>query len=121
MPRTATATRPARHRLVRRCAVLGAVIAVLVWLPQPASAETVNLAVNSLPQVIANLQMWLIGILAAMASLFLVLAGVLWATAGGDPGQVERAKAAFRNALIGYALAVLAPIFLHILQGIVGA
>ncbi|MGC4885723.1 pilin [Micromonospora sp. DT227] len=77
-------------------------------------------AVNSLPVVIANLRYWLVGILAALATLFLVLAGVYWATAGGDPAQVERAKGALRNALIGYGVAVLAPILLEIVQGIVG-
>jgi Type IV secretion system pilin len=60
------------------------------------------------------------GILAAIATLFLVLAGVYWATAGGDPAQVERAKGALKNALVGYGLAVLAPILLQVVQGIVG-
>ncbi|MFI2663444.1 pilin [Micromonospora carbonacea] len=83
--------------------------------------EVVRLAVNSLPVVIANLRTWLMGILAAVATLFLVLAGVYWATAGGDPSQVEKAKLALRNALIGYGLAVLAPILLQVVQGIVGA
>ncbi|GHJ52963.1 hypothetical protein Nm8I071_22700 [Nonomuraea sp. TT08I-71] len=80
----------------------------------------VIVAVNSLPVVIANLRAWLIGILAALATLFLVLAGVYWATAGGDPAQVERAKGALKNALVGYGLAVLAPVLLQVVQGIVG-
>lgn len=85
-----------------------------------APGDVVYLAVNALPVVIANLQDWVMGILAAIATLFLVLAGVYWATAGGDPSQVEKAKLALRNALIGYSLAVLAPILLQIIQGIVG-
>nr|WP_235437612.1 MULTISPECIES: pilin [Micromonospora] len=94
-------------------------------LAVPASAYAdpggaVYLAANSLPVVIANLQNWVMGILAAIATLFLVLAGVYWATAGGDPSQVEKAKLALRNALIGYGLAVLAPILLQVIQGIVG-
>jgi hypothetical protein len=78
------------------------------------------LAANTLPQVIANLQAWLMGILAGVATLFLVLSGVYWATAGGDPATVERAKSALKNALIGYGLAVLAPILLGVVKGIVG-
>nr|WP_246835182.1 pilin [Micromonospora sp. MH33] len=85
-----------------------------------ADAGVPALAVNSLPVVIANLQAWLIGILAALATLFLVLAGVYWATAGGDPAQVDKAKGALKNALVGYGLAVLAPVLLDIVQGIVG-
>ncbi len=75
---------------------------------------------NSLPVVIANIQAWIMGILAAVATLFLVLAGVYYATAGGDPGQVDKAKGALKNALVGYGLAVLAPILLEVVQGIVG-
>ena len=56
----------------------------------------------------------------AVATLFLVLAGVYWATAGGDPVQVDKAKGALKNALIGYGLAVLAPVLLRVVQGIVG-
>ena len=78
------------------------------------------LAANDLPTVIANLQGWVMGILAAVATLFLVLAGVYYATAGGDPAQVDKAKGAFKNALIGYGLAVLAPVLLQVVKGIVG-
>jgi hypothetical protein len=78
-----------------------------------------SLAANSLPVVIANIQTWIMGILAAVATLFLVLAGVYYVTAGGDPAQVDKAKSALKNALVGYGLAVLAPILLQVVQGIV--
>jgi hypothetical protein len=41
-------------------------------------------------------------------------------TAGGDPSEIERAKGNLKSALLGYALAVLAPILLSILQSILG-
>ncbi|PSK67565.1 hypothetical protein B0E53_00375 [Micromonospora sp. MH33] len=105
----------------RAAAVTGGVM-LLLSVPAAAYADAgvPALAVNSLPVVIANLQAWLIGILAALATLFLVLAGVYWATAGGDPAQVDKAKGALKNALVGYGLAVLAPVLLDIVQGIVG-
>lgn len=111
-------------RLVARAAAPAAAAAV-VTLAVPAVAYAdpggpVVLAANDLPTVIANLQTWVMGILAAVATLFLVLAGVYWATAGGDPAQVDKAKGALKNALIGYGLAVLAPILLEVVQGIVG-
>jgi hypothetical protein len=77
-------------------------------------------APKSLPAVIHDLQTWVMGILAAVATLYLVLAGVYYATAGGDPTAVERAKAALKSALVGYALAVLAPVLLQVVRGIVG-
>nr|WP_239146084.1 pilin [Actinoplanes couchii] len=96
--------------------------ATLLALPTAASADpgVIVLAANDLPTVVANLRRWLMGILAAVATLFAVLAGVYWATAGGDPSQVEKAKSALRNALVGYGLAVLAPVLLTVVRGIVG-
>ena len=100
------------------------VATVLLMLSVPAAAYAdsgvVLAAPASLPAVITNLQNWIMGILAALATLFLVLAGVYWATAGGDPAQVDKAKQALRNALVGYGLAVLAPVLLQIVKGIVG-
>ncbi len=93
----------------------------MLSVPAAAYADSgVVLAANDLPTVIGNLQNWIMGILAALATLFLVLAGVYWATAGGDPAQVDKAKQALRNALVGYGLAVLAPILLQVVKGIVG-
>ena len=100
--------------------VAAATAVVVVVLPTAAFADPVVIAANSLPAVIENLRKWVMGILAAVATLYLVFAGVLYATAGGDPSQVDRARDALRSALVGYALAVLAPILLQVVQGIVG-
>ncbi|MEU2615671.1 pilin [Micromonospora sp. NPDC007271] len=109
-------------RTVRRAANVAGMVVLLLSAPVAAYAATPNPkgGPNPLPVVISNLQSWLVGILAAVATLFLVLAGVYWATAGGDPTQVDRAKGALKNALIGYGLAVLAPVLLQVVQGIVG-
>ncbi len=40
--------------------------------------------------------------------------------AGGDPGEVEKAKGSFKSAGIGYALAALAPVVVAIIKGILG-
>ena len=114
------------HRTTRRVGRIAAHLAtVLLILSVPAAAfadtgAPVYLAAKTVADVIAGIQTWLMGILAAVATLFLVLAGVYWATAGGDPAQVDKAKGALKNSLIGYGLAVLAPVLLQIVQGIVG-
>jgi hypothetical protein len=76
---------------------------------------------RSLPEVIDNLRLWIMGILAAVATLFLVVGGLRYILAGGDPAQVELAKGNLKSAMLGYALAVLAPVVLSILQSIVGS
>jgi hypothetical protein len=40
--------------------------------------------------------------------------------ANGDPAEVERAKTAWRNAAIGYGMAVLAPVIVTVLKSLVG-
>jgi hypothetical protein len=86
-----------------------------------ASMGTAPRVVADLPTVIHNITVWIVGILAAVATLFLTYAGARYLTAGGDPGEVEKAKSALKSALVGYALAVLAPIVLTVLKGILGA
>jgi hypothetical protein len=132
-----TGRQPARlldWRRLRRSGVSGLVAvmaltivlagAVMVTAAEPAAAaQSVGMppmAVNSLPTIVANLRTWLMGILAGVATLFLTIGGVRYVMAGGDPSEVERAKAAFRSAGIGYALAVIAPVVLSILQSIIG-
>jgi Type IV secretion system pilin len=78
------------------------------------------LAANDLNQVIENLRVWLTGLLAALATLLLMIGGVRYIAAGHDPGQLERAKAAVKAALGGYALALLAPVLVSIVHRIVG-
>ncbi|WP_341716582.1 pilin [Micromonospora sp. FIMYZ51] len=89
------------------------VLSDLAAMPQP-------LAVNSINQVISNITGWIMGIIALVATMFLVIGGLRYMAAGGDPAQVEQAKGNFKSALIGYALAVLAPVVLQVLQGILG-
>jgi len=60
------------------------------------------------------------GILAALATAFLTLGGVRYILGSGDPGEVEKAKSAFKTAGIGYGLAILAPLVVTILGKIVG-
>jgi hypothetical protein len=82
--------------------------------PQPLAAP------KTLPEVIAGITGWIMGIIAVVATMFLVIGGLRYMAAGGDPAQVEQAKGNFKSALIGYALAVLSPVVLQILQGILG-
>ena len=77
-------------------------------------------AANDLNQVIDNLRVWITGLLAALATLLLMIGGVRYLLAAGDPGSHERAKGSIRAALIGYALALLAPVLVSIVQRIVG-
>lgn len=117
---------PTCFRMLARLGVLTAVsLTAIVVLAVPASAAqpsspAVVVAVNDLPTVINNLTTWIVGILAAVATLFLTIGGARYLMAGGDPSEVERAKGSLKSAGIGYALALLAPVLLGVLKSILG-
>ena len=91
------------------------VIVAVVGAASPAAAATTP----TLTGVISNLTNWIVGILAGVATLFLTIGGLRYLTAGGDPGQVEKAKTALKSAAIGYALAILAPLIVSIVTSVV--
>ena len=108
-------------QLARRAGVLAAAAAVICD-PQAAFADTTTriLAVHTIPQVVSSLTAWIVGILAGVATLFLTIGGLRYLMAGGDPGEVEKAKTALKSAAIGYGLAVLAPVIVTVLKSLVG-
>ena len=108
--------------LTRAATLLAATILVTAATVAPAvaAAPMPVAAANDLPTIIRNLTVWIVGLLAGVATLFLTVGGVRYLMAGGDPAEVERAKSALKSAAIGYALAVLAPVLLQILRDIVG-
>ena len=121
------------HRLAKGAATTFAgLVAALLLVVMSATASHASamtmphraggpvLAVADLPTVVNNATKWLVGILAALATFFLTLGGARYLAAGGDPGEVERAKGALRSAGIGYALALLAPVILTVLKNILG-
>jgi hypothetical protein len=95
--------------------------AVLAAAPLPVTGPSGALATAaSIAQVISNTTAWIIGILAGIATLFLTIGGLRYLMAGGDPGEVEKAKTALKSAAIGYGLAVLAPVIVTVLKSLVG-
>jgi len=89
-------------------------------LAVPGLAAGHLLTADSVSQVISNTTVWIVGILAGLATLFLTIGGVRYLMAGGDPAEVEKAKTALRSAAIGYGLAILAPVIVTILKSLVG-
>ena len=87
----------------------------------PAAGVHVVALAGSVTAVLDNVRNWIMGILAGLATVFLSIGGVRYLVASGDPGEVEKAKTAFKSAGLGYGLAALAPLVVQILKGIVGA
>src|SRR2546430_8874465 len=93
--------------------IYGVVVFMFVFAVPVYAAGDVN-------GVIDSLRNWVAGVLAALATLFLTIGGVRYLIASGNPRAVEEGKAAIKSALIGYALAALAPMFVDILRRVLG-
>jgi hypothetical protein len=107
-----------RARLMLLAATLSAAIVVAfgeaAWAQAPEDP-----GVESIPEVVDRMRLWLIGILFSVAVFFFTLGGFRYMWSNGDPGELEKAKSSFRNAGIGLALAILAPLLVTIVVGFV--
>ena len=103
--------------LARAAAWTAAAVTVAVVSAAPAYADP---ATEHLTTILDNATAWLVGIVATVATLFLTVGGVRYVMAGGDPGEIEKAKGSLKSAALGYALAALAPFLVAIIKGILG-
>jgi hypothetical protein len=124
----ATGARRHRRRWLLSALLVAVALASVLSAAPPASATSVVAGpvqvvavAGSVGEVLTNIRNWLMGVLAGLATVFATLGGVRYVMANGDPGEVEKAKTAFRSAGVGYALAALAPLLVTVLKGIVGA
>jgi hypothetical protein len=112
-----------RSKMSRWAAPAAAVLvgALLVLFVTPdAFADALAAPPRDLNTVINRITRWLVGLLVALATLFLTVGGIRYLLAGGDPGEVNKAKDTLKYAAIGYGVAVLAPVLVSILKGFVG-
>lgn len=109
-----------RRTIYRIAAVATTTLAIVAGAGPAYAAQPQILAANDLPTIITNITTWIVGLLVGVATLFLTIGGLRRLAAGGDPTEIEKSNSAFKNALLGYALAVLAPILLAVVQGWIG-
>ncbi|MFI0453135.1 pilin [Actinomadura sp. 6N118] len=111
------------QRMVERLVAIAVIVAE--WAMTASTPTAAHARGNAAPPpdvntVLANLTNVIVGLLSALATLFLTIGGVMWLTAGGNPEQLTKAKNALKNAAIGYGIAVLAPVLLALLKKVVG-
>jgi MFS family permease len=101
-------------RLLTTVAVTGLLVLTCTGTAHAASGDpgTVVPTADSINQVVNNIRIWLMGILAGWATLCLTVAFLRYTS--GEPDEVERGKRGFRSAAIGYAGALLSPLIVTI-------
>jgi hypothetical protein len=93
-------------------------ILLLLATAPPALAQA---AVPTLDGVLSRARNVLVGLLVAIATFQLTIAGLRNVLAAGEPEQIEKAKRGVKAATIGYGLAALAPPLVGLLKWIIGA
>jgi hypothetical protein len=104
-----------RARFLRASLVLGVVVFLELDLAAQAAATP-----GDINAVIDSIRLWMAGLLAGLATLFLTVGGVRYLAANGNPRAAEEGKAAIKSALVGYAIAALSPLFVDILRKVLG-
>ncbi|MDI1463425.1 pilin [Catellatospora sp. KI3] len=112
-------------RLVQRAftvtlpAATAVVVAASAAYAEPDPGDDTKPDQLNLAGIIGNVQGLVTGLLIGLATLFLTLGCVRYMMANGDPTATEKGKGAFRNALIGYALAIVSQPALALVKSLV--
>jgi hypothetical protein len=74
---------------------------------------------DTFEELIGKLIEWIINMALVIAPLIIVFAGLSYATAGGDPGKIEKAKTILLYAVVGMAVVLLAKSLIETLGKII--
>lgn len=110
----------ARRRWTFVLAVLALTVLLFVATVGAAHAAGTPQIASSLDDVLNNLRNWVLGIVGSVAIAFFSWGGLKLLLASGDPEEIGKAKNAFKNGGYGLAVALLAPLLVAVLEGILG-
>lgn len=99
---------------------------VLVTVPSLALAQFqtptgTNLPSASLTGIITNIMNWLLMIVGILGVIGFVIAGIMYLTAAGDDGMIDRAKKAMTYSIVGVLVALIGLVVIKAVQGLLGA
>jgi len=83
-------------------------------------APTVVTSAQGLLNLIDGIGDWAFAAVLVVSALFLIYAGFLWATAGGNPEGATKARTMLTNALIGVVVALLARGLVQVVKSVIG-
>lgn len=95
------------------------VLADTITLPNPLCPTPGPNCIDSLPKLIAKVSEYISAVVAGLATIMLVYAGILYVTSGGDPGKAGKAKQAVIYAIIGLAIALAGKGLAEVIQSVV--
>jgi len=100
--------------------IFTAVMGFLAISASPAFADFVGLTSKPLKDIINGITVWLLGIAAALAILFIVVGGIYYVTAGGDERRMETAKTTITYAIWGIFIIGIAYAIVVVINNVIG-
>ena len=88
---------------------------------QAPSAPTVVQDAQGLINLIVRIGDWAFAAVLVVSALFLIYAGFMWVTAGGNPEGATKARTMLTNALIGVVVALLARGLVQVIKSVIGS
>jgi hypothetical protein len=98
----------------------GAPAAVVPDSGFPVRGSLVVAQAASLDQVLTNIRNLILGLAGGAALVCWSVAGLRMMFSQGEPGEVAKARSAFRAGAVGFAVVILAPLALAVLRMVVG-
>ncbi|MEK7181648.1 MAG: hypothetical protein AAB708_00795 [Patescibacteria group bacterium] len=109
----------ALYALVAAVAVLP-VAASAQWGVGRGNASSAGLPNGSIMGIITATMNWLLAILGFIAIIGFVISGILYLTAAGNDGQIEKAKEAMTASIIGVIVALVGFVVVQAVEGWLG-
>lgn len=100
--------------------IISTIAIILLAYSSPAFAQINGLTNRPLVDIINDITVWILGIAAAIAILFIVIGGLYYMTAGGDERQMETAKTTITYAIWGIFVIAIAYAIVVLVNKIVG-
>lgn len=102
-----------------------AAVSVIAALPVTVGAQFqeptgTGLPAGSLLGIITNGMNWLLIVVGILGVVGFVIAGIIYLTAAGDEGQIDRGKRTMINSIIGIIVALLGVIVIKAVQSFLG-
>jgi hypothetical protein len=83
-----------------------------------ATVAAADPGMQDIVRILDGIRNLMLGILIGLAVAALTYAGVRYVISGGDPMSIEKAKSAVKSAVVGFAIALLAPILIGLVKHI---
>lgn len=105
--------------------IFSGVVSVIAMAPAIASAQFqeptgTGLPAGSLLGIITSAMNWLLIVVGILGVIGFVIAGIIYLTAAGDEGQIDRGKRTMINSIIGIVVALLGVIVIQAVKAFLG-